>query len=61
MFPMRPGLGMRGRLGARPDAYGTRIGRLGAERSQVQILSPIIADLRASAGSGRLHRGRAII
>jgi len=30
----------RGRVGTRLDAYGGRIGRLGAERSQVQILSP---------------------
>ena len=27
-------------MGTRPNASGTRIGRLGAERSQVQILSP---------------------
>ena len=30
----------RGRVGTRPDAWGSGIGRLGAERSQVQILPP---------------------
>jgi len=33
-------LGTRGRMGTRQDESGTRLSRLGAEQSQVQILSP---------------------
>ena len=38
--PMRPDRGTGGTHGTRRDAYGSRVRRLGAERSQVQILSP---------------------
>ena len=50
MGPTRPRTGMRGPVGTRSDTSGGHIDRLGAERSQVQILSPRCRSAKAPRG-----------
>ena len=50
---MRPVLGTLGRVGTHQEESGTPIGRLGAERSQVQILSPRSSRVGLRAGVNR--------